>query len=115
MTSLNVDFQNSLVENSLNSNKYFNDDNLIAFLRDDGKGYINEYVNNNGVDVISKSKIGTINYTTGAVVIDTISISEMMGDDYFRINVTPSNNKIAVKHNVLLNIPFDSAVINLIG
>ena len=115
ISNLRIDYQNGLNSGSLSSNKYFNDDNLIAYIKDDGKGYINEYVNNNGVDVISKAKIGTVNYTTGTVVIDTISINEMLGDDYFRITVTPTNNKIAVKHNVLLNIPFDSAVVNLIG
>lgn len=114
INNLNIKFQNAITTKSLISNKYYNDNNLIAFLKDDGRGYINEYVNNNGVDVVSKSQVGTIDYN-GRVQINELTINQLLGDSYFRINVTPESNKIVTSQNVLLNIPYDIATINLIG
>jgi hypothetical protein len=114
INNLNIKFQNAITTKSLMSNKYYNDNNLIAFLKDDGRGYINEYVNNNGVDVVSKSQVGTIDYN-GRVQINELTINQLLGDSYFRINVTPESNKIVTSQNVLLNIPYDIATINLIG
>lgn len=112
--NLSIKFQNAIVAGSVISNKYYNSDNLIAYLKDDGKGNINEYVNNNGIDVISKAGIGSVNYN-GTVQINELEIHQLLGDSYFRINITPESNKIITSQNVLLNIPYDTATINLIG
>lgn len=114
INNLNIKFQNSIIPNSLISNKYYNDNNLIAYLKDNGNGSINEYVNNNGIDVVSKANIGNINYN-GIVQINDLYINQILGDNYFRITITPESNKIKTSQNVLLNIPYDTATINLIG
>ena len=114
INNFNIKFQNAIVANSLISNKYYNNDNLIAYLKDNGSGVINEYVNNNNVDVISKANVGNINYE-GIVQINDLYINQLLGDNYFRITVTPESNKIKTSQNVLLNIPYDTATINLIG
>ena len=112
--NLSIKFQNAIVAGSVISNKYYNSDNLIAYLKDDGKGNINEYVNNNGIDVISKASVGSVNYD-GTVHINELEVHQLLGDSYFRINITPESNKIITSQNVLLNIPYDTATINLIG
>lgn len=114
ISNLSIKFQNSIDPGSVTSNKYYNDNNLIAYLQDDGKGNINEYVNNNGVNIISKSNVGSINYD-GTVQINELVINQLLGDTYFRINAIPENSKIITKQNILLNIPFDIATINLVG
>lgn len=114
INNLNIKFQNAITAGSLISNKYYNDNNMIAFLKDDNRGYINEYVNNNGVDVVSKSQVGKVDYN-GIVQINELTINQLLGDSYFRINITPESNKIVTSQNVLLNIPYDLATINLIG
>lgn len=110
-----IDFQNSITEGSVSSNRYFNSSNIVSILRDDGQGNIHEYVNNNGVDIISNANVGTVNYTTGEVTINNLHIVNLLGDTYFRINATPTSNKIESQHNILLNIPFDLAVINMVS
>lgn len=112
---LYINYQNSLTENTLVSNKYFNNDNLVAYIKDDGKGNIHEYVSNNGVDSINDANIGNINYSTGEVTINRIKIKSILGDSVFKLNVKPSTSKIESKHNILLNIPFDLTVINMIS
>lgn len=112
--NLSIKFQNAIVAGSVISNKYYNSDNLIAYIKDDGKGNINEYVNNNGIDVVSKANVGSVNYN-GTVQINELEIHQLLGDSYFRINITPESNKIITSQNVLLNIPYDTATINLIG
>ena len=112
---LYINYQNSLTENTLVSNKYFNNDNLVAYIKDDGKGNIHEYISNNGVDSINDANIGNINYTTGEVTINRIKIKSILGDTTFKLNVKPSTSKIESKHNILLNIPFDLTVINMIS
>ena len=115
LDSISIEFQNGLKENTIESNKYFNSDNQLCLLKDDGKGNINEYVNNNSTFIINNANVGTINYSTGSISIGKVQISSVLGDSYFRLNVTPTSNKILSKHNILLNIPYDAAVINLIG
>ena len=110
-----IDFQNSLGENKIISNRYFNKNNMVAYIKDDGAGNIHEYINNNGVDIISEGNIGTVNYSTGEVTINKINIMSVLGDNYFRINATPTSNKITSEHNIILNIPFDLTVINMIS
>ena len=110
-----IDFQNSITEGSVSSNRYFNGSNVVSILRDDGQGNIHEYVNNNGVDIISNANVGTVNYTTGEVTINNLHIVNLLGDTYFRINAIPTSNKIESQHNILLNIPFDLAVINMVS
>lgn len=113
--SVSIEYQNGLKENSIESNKYFNDNNLLCLLKDDGKGNINEYVNNNGTYIINKSNVGVVNYSTGSITVNSVSISNVLGDTYFRLNSTPSSNKIASEHNIILAIPYDTAVINMVG
>ncbi len=115
INSVSIEYQNGLKENSIESNKYFNDNNLLCLLKDDGKGNINEYVNNNGTYIINKSNVGAVNYSTGSITVNSVSISNVLGDTYFRLNSTPSSNKIASEHNIILAIPYDTAVINMVG
>lgn len=113
--STTIEFQNGLKENSIESNKFFNKNNQLCILKDDGKGNIHEYVNNNSSYIINNANIGTVDYSAGLITIDKLDVSAILGDTYFRLNVTPTSNKIISNHNILLNIPYESAIINLIG
>lgn len=110
---LYIEFGNNISENTFISNKYYNSNNIICFLQDDGNGIINELTNQNGQNIINKAAVGTINYSTGYVAINDIQISALLGDTAFRCSVKPATNKIITKHNILLKIPYDLAVINI--
>lgn len=115
LQNISIDFQNSLRENTLTSNRYFNGENILCYLSDNGQGIINEYTNNNGVNVINKSNVGTIKYSTGELVINDISVNSILGGNTLNLTVSPNSSKITSKHNIILNLDQDSAVITMVA
>jgi hypothetical protein len=107
----NLDYQNVLKENTVKSD-VFEYSNVTAYLYDIGEGEIAivTSIDNSTSIVVIERGIGTIDYTTGAVVINLPALVNYTGD---QINVSVSSlyNDFSVKNNTVLLI--DDADINI--
>ena len=107
----NLDYQNVLKENTIKSD-VFEYSNVTAYLYDIGEGEIAivTSIDNSTSIVVIERGIGTIDYTTGAVVINLPALVNYTGD---QINVSVSSlyNDFSVKNNTVLLI--DDADINI--
>jgi hypothetical protein len=107
----NLDYQNVLKENTVKSD-VFEYSNVTAYLYDIGEGEIAivTSIDNSTSIVVIEHGIGTIDYTTGAVVINLPALVNYTGD---QINVSVSSlyNDFSVKNNTVLLI--DDADINI--
>jgi len=107
----NLDYQNVLKENTVKSD-VFEYSNVTAYLYDIGEGEIAivTSIDSSTSIVVIEHGIGTIDYTTGAVVINLPALVNYTGD---QINVSVSSlyNDFSVKNNTVLLI--DDADINI--
>jgi len=79
------------------------------FLDDDGAGNLRVYYLNGTVRIYTDSTYGTVNYTTGQVVLTSANITSISNIDgaastVVRIFVTPSSNDIVPVRNQILEI-----------
>jgi len=88
-----------------------NDDSSVNehFLDDDGIGNIRVYYLNGTVRVYTSSTFGTINYTTGELILTSAHITSISNVDgaastVVRITTTPSSNDVVPVRNQVLSI-----------
>ena len=112
-SNYSLSYQNPIEAGTVTTNKYYNADNNIAYLKDNGSGVINEYINQNGIEIISRGNIGTIDYVSGDININNIAVHALLNDTKFRIIANSLNTRIISKQGVLLNIPYDKTQIKL--
>jgi len=96
-------YANQIVKGSFKSTK-FNDGilpNKLFLLDDNGK--IHEYYSINGKNVIYKANVGTINYVTGEVVMNNITMSSV-DDLKFKLSVKPATLDIYSTQNIILTL-----------
>jgi len=74
----------------------------MHYLDDDGRGNIRLYKRIGGVATYVQDKVGTINYTTGKIVINRIALSAIYGTE-LKFSVVPqSQNVVSQQQNILL-------------
>ena len=101
---ININLYTSLVPNSLISTKYYNENNLLVFLKDDGTGSINEYTMAETNEIMTKSAIGSIDYSTGSIDINDLKINALFQSDTLDIRVDPTEYNITAKYQNIFNI-----------
>jgi len=89
--------------------KIFGDDTNEHFLDDDGAGNVRVYYVSGTARVYTSSTYGTINYTTGELILTSANISSISNVDgaastRIRITVLPSSNDIVPVRNQVLSI-----------
>lgn len=101
---INIQLYNSMKPNTLISTKYYNENNLLVFLKDDGTGSINEYTMSETTEIMTKSAVGTIDYDTGAIDISELKINALFQSDTLDIQVDPVEANITAKYQDIFNI-----------
>jgi len=86
------------------------------FFNDDGAGIVRLYYVSAGSNVYVDSTAGTINYTTGAIAIDSIyitTVSDVDGETstQIRITVIPNSKDIVPVRNQILKIDFTNSTV----
>ena len=88
-----------------------NDDSSLNehFLDDDGAGNIRVYYLSGTVRVYTDSSFGTVNYTTGEIILTSANITSISNVDgatstKIRVTTTPSSNDIIPVRNQVLEI-----------
>lgn len=92
-----------------------------SVLVDDGKGalYVAEYITTDGQAILSapiisaKQVIGSVDYSTGKVIIDNLIVEEVSGSS-MKIIATPLDKNVSARKNDLLNIDLDQTIINVV-
>ena len=83
------------------------------YLKDDGKGSIHVYYSVAGVDKLHIANVGTVNYSTGDVTIDGLTISSLDGVE-FKVHATPTKLDIESSKSIILNLSMGNIRINTI-
>ena len=104
MQSINIQFMNEIQPSTLVSSKYYNESNLLVYLKDDGYQNINEYMESDNGEIITKSNVGTVNYTTGQVIVEDIVINALFNNAALDITVDPIDYNITAKFQNVFNI-----------
>ena len=89
----------------------------LHFLDDDGAGNVRSYYLEQGTStrVYTNSQQGTINYKTGQIIVDQLSVtSTVLDNNEVKIYVTPNSNDVVSVRNVLLMINPANVVVNTI-
>lgn len=98
---LDVQLNTPIKSGSLISTKYYNENNMLVYLRDDGTQSINEYTMSESNEILVKSNLGTIDYSTGEIILDNLRINALFQSDTLDITVEPTEyNLIATFQNV---------------
>lgn len=101
---INIQLNTKLKSNTLISTKYYNENNLLVYLKDDGYSTINEYTISETAEILTKSSIGTIDYSTGSIIITDLKINSLFQNDTLDIQVDPEEYNITAKFQNVFNI-----------
>ena len=114
LQNISVKFNTQIQPNTLISSKYYNESNLLVYLKDDGYQNINEYTMSDTAQIITKSNIGTIDYATGEINIGDITINALFNSDFLDITVDPSDYNITSKFQNRFNINATKSTIDFV-
>jgi len=103
LNSFNFTFGNNLSPGTITSTGWYDGINNNMLFLQDKNGFINSYYSLNGVNVLYQSNIGTIDYVTGKVTIDNLSI-QSVNNTTFNINVTPASYDVYSSQNIILRL-----------
>lgn len=95
---------------------YQNDDGTtfpLSYIKDDGQGVLQVYTISNNKNVILNSNIGSVNYTTGLVLINKLKTT--FYDEYLCIHVITAAKDIIMNKNKLMYIDPEDVKISVIG
>lgn len=112
--SISVDLNNKIVRGSILSTKYYNENNILTYLKDDGQGVINEYTTSEENEVVIKSEVGSIDYTTGKFNISNLKINALFESDSLDISCTPEEYNITAKFQNVFNLNPTKSEIDLV-
>ena len=94
---------------------YVNDGSTIYYIDDDGAGNLRLFYYSS-VDyskVFVNSKIGTVNYETGELKVNSLFVSGLAESD-FEFIIKPQSNDILGRHNQIVNIDTEYLTLNII-
>ena len=94
------------------------DANTIFFLDDDGQGNVRRYSLSGATRVYANNKQGTIDYSTGAVTINSLNVSVVenirgAASTVIELTVTPSSNDVVPVRDQILNIDTANSTITV--
>lgn len=115
LQDISIQLFTKLVAGSLISTKYYNENNLLVYLKDSGDGVINEYTISESVEILTKSDVGSIDYTTGNISINGLTINSLFQSDTLDITVTPVEYNIAAKFQNIFNINATKSQISFVN
>jgi hypothetical protein len=94
---------------------YVNNETTVNYIDDDGVGNLRLFYYNplNYVKVFTNRKIGTVNYLTGELKINSLYVSGLASSDFEFIIKTQSND-ITSKHDQIVNIDETYLTINVV-
>ena len=100
-------YANELVQGSFVSSKFYisGSENGMQ-LQDDGKGSINIVYFLGGQTNINKSNVGTINYSTGEIQVNNLTMASLDGM-YLSFTATPLSQDVLPSNNIILNLAQD--------
>jgi hypothetical protein len=109
-------FSNALVPHSIYSNGFYVSGTTdVYYLDDNGLGTLRFYtVTANNTKVYSAALGGTINYTTGTIVISGVSITSVLQGDSIGIVGVPASNDIFPVRNQIIYIDLDELEITML-
>ena len=86
-------------------------DNTVreSFFDDDGGGKIRTWYYLDGIKTYINNNIGTIDYETGKVNINNITINSVISDDFIKVIAQPKNNDIDSRRDTILVIDNDDS------
>lgn len=97
-------FHNAVDEGSLSSTSFVYDTDTCYF--DDSNGSIRLFTYVANVATIIDANVGTIDYSTGEIDINSISITSTSGA--FTLTTTPTNQDISSRQNTIIQIDMDA-------
>lgn len=97
------------------STKYYNENNLLVYLKDDGTQTINEYTISDSNEILTKNNIGSINYTTGEIIITDLKINALFQSDTLDLHVEPAEYNLTSKFENIFNINAGKAQIEFVN
>jgi len=107
-------FNNQLRTGTLSSSQ-FTYEGFNSFIDDDGLGNVRIYrFDSNRAKVVLESTAGTIDYTTGTVVLDGFIPSSFV-DDQMKLTVTPQNLDVVPTREQILIMDSNDATVNVIS
>ncbi len=101
---IDINLNTEIVTGSVISTKYYNENNLLVYLADDGYGSINEYTISDSSQILTKSNIGTVDYSTGIINIDDLKINSLFQSSTLDIRMDPVEYNIVAKYQNIFNI-----------
>lgn len=97
-------YSNEMVKSSFISSVFFVSDLAERMqLKDDGNGKINMIYYSNGVAIVHKANIGSIDYISGTVQIDNLELISLEGLQ-LTFEAKPLNQDIKPTNNIILNL-----------
>lgn len=84
----------------------------LSYIRDNGNGSLEVYTSINGAETVLNSSFGSINYTTGQVIINGLKTSNY--GDYISLYMITKNKDIIVSQNKILMFDSNDISISLI-
>ena len=119
-TSYTVQLSNAIYksgvaeESVMTTGFYVNNQETIHYIDDDGAGNLRLFYYNplDYTKVFVNSKIGTVNYDTGELKINSLFVSGLTGSD-FEFIIKPQSDDIISKHNQIVNIDTTYLTINV--
>ena len=102
--NINIQLNTPLKAGSLLSTKYYNENNLLVYLKDDGYSTINEYTISETSEILTKSSIGTVDYKTGSIILTDLKINALFQNDTLDIQIDPVEYNITAKFQNIFNL-----------
>lgn len=114
LQDIDLQFMSEVEPSTLITSRYYNESNILVFLKDDGYGNINEYTEADTQLIITKSNVGTIDYKTGEIKISDIVINALFNAESLDITVDPVDYNITSKFQNVFNINATKAQIDFV-
>jgi hypothetical protein len=114
LQNIDLQFMTGITTDSVISSRYYNENNFLVYLKDDGHQSINEYMLTDTAEIITKSNVGTVDYNTGEIKIGDITINALFNSEVLDISAAPVDYNITSKFQNLFNISATKATIDFI-
>jgi hypothetical protein len=105
-------FDNQIKQNSLFSSTFFDGLSEKLLYIKDSNGIINVYYSLNGIDTLYTSNVGSVNYTTGEILLSNISIVSLNAL-VFKVFATPISQNIYSSKNVILRLKQENITVSV--
>lgn len=91
----------------------FTYDNVSSYIIDNSLGTLNVVTNANGYYQVLNSDIGTVNYDTGVIAVDSLIVDSFPGDS-IKLKCRLANTNIQTNQNTILQLNGEDITINIV-